>query len=476
MSNQPRVVKVLAALLASMTAGATVLMILGNNPPSAGVLKYVVNLSQNDFEDGIQELILVSLVIPEQIKTKKGEINRHFTLLSLTRGYVRQQLDKDYLLKRDIDERLRTVHATIEEAERAKKEYRFSLSNLGATTEEEKVAAMIAQTAFQKYQTGNYLEAVEDYKKACDIAPRFSALYRNWAVMESQEGHSIEADKLMEKASKLNPNDPQIWLTWGNMKRKADKVKEALRYYEKAYELAPEDYVILNSMGQAKCRLGDYIEADKLFRDAYQKESTGSSIRHEIINRSSIADNLKRWAESLIRDRNYKEAEKKLLEALHHSECVVELDKNDVKSQELLREVLINLGFFYKKSNPTKAIKYFSRAIVDNPRYYREAKHTIVASLQIGKILYNSGRYEEAKKYITYKLFRMKGPLSQDPKLRSDLNFYIGELYIKQNLFDGKIIKVNPYKGFVIIELILEMKKTMRKPVPLSILFPPSPL
>ena len=36
MSNQPRVAKVLAALLVSMTAGAIVLMTLGNNPPSAG--------------------------------------------------------------------------------------------------------------------------------------------------------------------------------------------------------------------------------------------------------------------------------------------------------------------------------------------------------------------------------------------------------------------------------------------------------
>ena len=36
MSNQPRVAKVLAALLISMTAGAIVLMALGNNPPMAG--------------------------------------------------------------------------------------------------------------------------------------------------------------------------------------------------------------------------------------------------------------------------------------------------------------------------------------------------------------------------------------------------------------------------------------------------------
>ena len=36
MSNQPRVAKVLAALLISMTTGAIVLMALGNDPPSAG--------------------------------------------------------------------------------------------------------------------------------------------------------------------------------------------------------------------------------------------------------------------------------------------------------------------------------------------------------------------------------------------------------------------------------------------------------
>ncbi|MHC4157915.1 MAG: peptidoglycan recognition protein family protein [Planctomycetota bacterium] len=36
MSNQPRVAKVLAALLISMTAGATLLMALSDDPPSAG--------------------------------------------------------------------------------------------------------------------------------------------------------------------------------------------------------------------------------------------------------------------------------------------------------------------------------------------------------------------------------------------------------------------------------------------------------
>ena len=46
MPNQPRVAKVLAALLISMTAGTVVLMALGDNPPSAGLFslsKYVLN-------------------------------------------------------------------------------------------------------------------------------------------------------------------------------------------------------------------------------------------------------------------------------------------------------------------------------------------------------------------------------------------------------------------------------------------------
>jgi len=46
MQNQPRVAKVLAALLVSMTAGTVLLMALGDNPPTAGLFslsKYVLN-------------------------------------------------------------------------------------------------------------------------------------------------------------------------------------------------------------------------------------------------------------------------------------------------------------------------------------------------------------------------------------------------------------------------------------------------
>lgn len=187
-----------------------------DDAPASGVLNYVLNIPEASFEDSIRELILVSLVVPEQYRTEQNEISSKYALLSLTRGYVRQQLDQDPSLKREIIERIQTVQTVLEEAERAKKLYRFSLYNLGIT-EEEKIAAMLATTAFQKYQSGRYLNSVDDYKRAVKIAPKFGSVYRNWAVMEALEGHPVEANELMERATELSPDDPQVWFNIGGI-------------------------------------------------------------------------------------------------------------------------------------------------------------------------------------------------------------------------------------------------------------------
>ena len=284
---------------------------------SKGILRYLSNLSDLDFEEAIYELVLVSLIVPEQQLNKENdEINSFYSLLPLTRGYVKTQLDNNPQLKTQIQEQIVTVDTILEEAERAKKQYRFSMSNYGASTEEEKVASMIAQTAYQKYQANNYLEAVELYKKAVSIAPRLSSIYRNWAIMESMEAHWSDADNLMSKATKLNPQDTQIWLVWGNMKRKNDKIKDAYAYYEKAYNLSPEDNVVLNSYAQAISRLGDYEKADKLFNKALQIGEGISHNRHLIINYTSISENLKKWSEALLGDRDYELALEKIEKAL----------------------------------------------------------------------------------------------------------------------------------------------------------------
>ena len=63
--------------------------------PTKTLLQHITELSDNDFEDSIEELILVSLIIPEQFQNESREIVTRYSLLPLTKGFIRLQLNKD---------------------------------------------------------------------------------------------------------------------------------------------------------------------------------------------------------------------------------------------------------------------------------------------------------------------------------------------------------------------------------------------
>ena len=362
-----------------------------------GVLKYVTGLSQPDFEDGIRELLLVSLVLPEQYKEGERVLTR-YGLLSLTRQYVNSQLDKQPSIRVDIDDRFRTVETTTEEAARARKAYRYTLADLGAKTEEERVATLLANTGFQKYQAGRYVDAVEDFKRACEIAPKFSSLYRNWAVIESQEGHSFEARNLMKKAAELNPKDFQMWLTWGNMLRKENKLDDALKKLERAKAIDTTNPVLLNSIGHIKTRLGDFIEAEHLFRAALKHQELSASPKHRVIGHFSIAWNLKRWAESLSKTKRSEEAERKLDEALMEVRAAMEVDSEDLECRTIHRRIHVDIGYIKLAHNrPDEALEEFKGAMQGQPKNYRESQAFGTAAREAAKCLVQQGRWEEAE-------------------------------------------------------------------------------
>lgn len=420
---------------------------------SKGILKYISNLNDLVFEDSIKELVLVSLIIPEQTVNKDNQqISTLFSLLPLTRGYVKAQLEKEPALKQQIQDRMLTVDNTLEEAERAQKQYRFSLANLGANTEEEKVAAMIAQTAYQKYQAGNYLDAVVSYKRAIEIAPRFASIYRNWAIMESFENSWLEADRLMDKAVKLSPNDIQIWLSWGNIKRKNDKIKEAYTYYSKAYELNPNDNVVLNSYALALSRMGEYEKADKLLHEALNQVDGIPHNRHLIINYTSIAENLKKWAEACSMDKDYNSAEEKLKKAQKDMQNMLRLDNSDSRSSLLYREIIIDLGYVMKnKKEYSTSEAYFKKVISMSTKKFREME--IYARAIIGLLdLYNiQEKISDAKLLINSDAEKV---LKRIGKAHFLDKFYAIKKTIMnfEKRIKGKIIRCDPHRKFIIIE------------------------
>lgn len=424
---------------------------LTDDTPTASILQYVVELDEAEFEDAIEELILVSLVIPEQYQNEKKEISTKYALLPLTKGYTRIQLSKNISLREELKNRINQVENTITTTERAKKEYKHSLYNFGAKSDEEKVATIIAQTAFQKYQSGNYELAVEEYKRAIKVAPNFAPLFRNWAIMESYENHLSEAESLMEKASVLDPNDPQIFLIWGNIYRKSSKHIEAHKKYAIAHSLTPDDPIILNAYGQAKCWLGYHDEAEKLLQNALN--SNFDSVKHEVICRTSLAENYINWGDALFKDRNYKEAELKYNSAIR--QCIAALDTNakDTKIYNAISKANLRKGILlFKVKQDRKALEALNAVKKSSSQSFKQGLYKLEALVVLGEYYLSVQNNYELKNILR----SIETEFKSSPVLRkNNLTDRIADLteYISPEKFkSGRISNVNIERGFVIIE------------------------
>lgn len=429
---------------------------LAEAPPVESILQYVTEIDEASFEDSIEELILVSLVIPEQFQNERKEISTKFSLLPLTTGYTRLQLNKDIPLREYLKNRINQIAGTINTSEKLKKEYKYSLYNFGAISDEEKIATIAAQTAFQKYQNGFYEQATEDYKRAVKIAPNFSSIYRNWAVMESYENHIQEADVLMAKAADLNPNDPQIFLLWGNIFRKSYKIHEAYDKYKKAYELAPNDPIILNAYGQANSRLGYYEEADKLLRQAIKPDSEFSSMKHEIINRTSIARNLIWWGEALIRDKNIDEAGNKFSTAIIECKLSIQNKAADASVFATLASAQLEYGIFLKNKGMIKEafdiFKEIANSKSDSEKHTLHQLNALVEACEINlvrsKIAYATVAFKRLMKLLpTSSLIKMPKYIALSNRIK-DLEFQLSPETKKY----GTIKIVNRERNFIIIK------------------------
>jgi hypothetical protein len=74
--------------------------------------------------------------------------------LTLTKGYTRIQLNKNIDLREYLKNKINQVESTISTTEKAKKEYKHSLYNFGAKSDEEKIANNNCSNCFPKISIG----------------------------------------------------------------------------------------------------------------------------------------------------------------------------------------------------------------------------------------------------------------------------------------------------------------------------------
>ena len=318
-----------------------------------------------------------------------------------------------------------------------------------------KIATIICQTAFHKYQNGQYNEAVEEYKRAINLAPNFAAVYRNWGVMESYENHLSEAIQLMEKAAELEPTDPQIFLLWGNVYRKKSKFQIAHEKYKIAHELSPKDPIILNALGQAKSRLGIYEEAHQLLIESSKADSSFSSFKHEIITKTSLAENLINWGGLLTKNKDFGSALKKYELAIENCNNALRLNIRDPKIFTAITKANLKKAHLLMQMNKEREAIICYRIILDSlDKTFKHSIYKLTALIDLAEYYFRINEYGKSKKYLSIikkdQKYRNLLRNPQSTKLNKRYRYLFSSLD-DENRVSGEVIDVNDRFDYVII-------------------------
>jgi len=412
-----------------------------------GVLDHVTELGSATLDDALQELTLASLVVIEQEKSAEGPVITRFSLLPLTWGYVKGRLQEDPELAREIQRRMDSITSLVEQSQDAEEEYRYNLRNIGAETEDQRIAAFWALTAVQRYHSGDYNTAITLFEKAVNIAPNLARIYRNWAVVESDEGYNERAGELLNRATSMEPEDASLWFVWGNVEKKRGEYENALRYYQRVLELSPKDGAVLAAMGDVEKRRKNFGEAERLLLEAHESAEYSSTARHRLVVLTSLSDNARRWSELLKRENKDDEALLKSRAAYDYAWQAAQLHERDEKALKALRQASLDYSLLLlPRVGIQKTLPYIKRAVVKSPGSYKDRRTNAIACDCIARSLLEIGEADQAQKWF---------------ELGSEVGAYTGVavqrhtdlgLALDRPRDSGMVTVVRPERGFGFIE------------------------
>jgi tetratricopeptide (TPR) repeat protein len=366
-----------------------------------GVLSHLSNLPPGDLDEVLGELT-ASLIVPIQCPGPDDSIETRYGLLPLTRDFIQSKLRDNVSIHRSIRSKIETVQNLLEEATRADQQYRYSLSGMGAETEEDKVAAIYAISAEQKSRAGDYDGAVQGFEKSAQIAPQLQSIYRKWAMVEADAGFYEKADELMRKATGLASDDPVSWYEWGNIEKGRQRFDQAASHVRRALVLSPNDALYNSVLGDIDKRRGNYEIARDLFHKSLEGNFPGGRRRHEIVIFTSLADNLRRWGDQMERDRQWDRALELLREAHSYATRALALDRGDKRAQDAFSAVALKLGIrLCEQRGLTEGKSFIDSAITIDPQRARDKVITQQGCYYLAGALLSADKSEEARRYYS---------------------------------------------------------------------------
>lgn len=318
------------------------MIIHGEKTVSRVVLMHITNLSDEQFEDVIKELVITSFVFPESKETESGVVTE-YAMLALTRGFIENKFDENETNREMLLTRYHHLSEQIQDFEASKSSYSQSLFSLGIKTPEEQVAFNYVKAAKNFYNDNDIENSEKNYEKAIKIAPKLSYVMTEYSKFEFARGHIDESLKLANRAKEVNPESYHAWFHCGIALRRALKTSEALICLQKAKELNSKHLPIYAELGKVYTMIGEYEKAEKEFKDALIEEKY-PNYRHKIITLQYLADNYLRSSFSF-EERGDKEGQIEQLRIANETVSkALEINSKDKKLWNLYRRVCKHRG------------------------------------------------------------------------------------------------------------------------------------
>ena len=322
------------------------MIVYGDKPVSGHVLKHLTNLTDDQFEDVVRELMMTSFVFSEN-KEMDSRMVIEFSMLTLTRGFVENKLDGDEKTKQMLQTRYYHLSEQIKELEKSKSGYYQLLFSLSIKTPEEQVAFNYVKTAKELYYK-DIDNAEKNFEQAIKIAPGFPYAIMEYSKFKFKTGHVHKALELAKNAIQVDPENYHSWFSYGISLRKAGKFPEAIESLQKSKELNPKHLPIFNELGRVYTFTGDYEKAEAEFVGAL-KEEKYPNFRHELMTLQFLADNYKRWAEAFGLRRDIDGQIEMLNKAFNTIQKALEIAPNDRRIWKLYHKICKDLGLVLSK-------------------------------------------------------------------------------------------------------------------------------
>ncbi|OUL25669.1 serine/threonine protein kinase [Nostoc sp. RF31YmG] len=195
----------------------------------------------------------------------------------------------------------------------------------------------------EKYESGNYKEAVKDFSQVIEINPQNALAYNRRGDAFYRLGDYQKAQSDSSKAIELNPQDANAYYDRGFSDYELGKYKEAIADYTKAINLNAKNPYNYYGRGLARTKLKDYKGAMTDFGKAiaFKPKYTEAYLQRGILHRRL----------------RHKQA------AIQDFDTAIEMNPND--AQAYYQRGLTQFAYNQNQA----AIQDYNRAIDLNPKY-----------------------------------------------------------------------------------------------------------